>query len=50
MVDDSPPLSPSGLLLPPSFQRNGANVQLCGQLTGRFGPDANFMMAETHAV
>lgn len=30
----------------PFFHRNGANVQPCGQLTGRLGPYANFMMAE----
>ncbi len=36
----SPPISL------PFFQRNGANVQPCGQLTGRLGPYANFMMAE----
>lgn len=49
MVDDSPPLSPfiSLPVSPPFFQRNGANVQPCGQLTGRLGPYANFMMAET---
>lgn len=49
MVDDSPPLSPhprpvSRLFF---FQRNGANVQPCGQLTGRHGPYANLMMGET---
>lgn len=31
----------------PFFQRNGANVQPCGQLTGRPGPYANLMTAET---
>lgn len=31
----------------PFFQRNGANVQPCGQLTGRLGPYANLMTAET---
>lgn len=29
------------------FLDNGANAQPCGQLTGRLGPYANFMMAET---
>lgn len=29
------------------FLHNGANAQPCGQLTGRLGPYANFMMAET---
>lgn len=29
------------------FHHNGANVHPCGQLAGRVGPYANFMMAET---
>lgn len=41
----SPPNPPRVSL--PFFQRNGANVQPCGQLTGRPGPYANLMTAET---
>ena len=51
VVDDAPPLSPPPPNRPrvslPFFQRNGANVQPCGQLTGRLGPYANLMTAET---
>lgn len=41
-------LSPILVPSPSFFWRNGANVQPCGQLTGRPGPYANFMMAETN--
>lgn len=50
VADDAPPLSPPPhppCVSLPFFQRNGANVQPCGQLTGRLGPYANLMTAET---
>lgn len=55
-VDDSPPLPRARRSLPIIFylclffQRNGANVVPCGQLTGRFGPYANFMKAEMSSL